>query len=167
MLKMFGPSLRELCLSTPIEGPMPREALDVLKRDHEKLLEDLYALNDELNGDLDAASKRLARMDDELERHFHEEEDILFPHVEGEVDELPDALEEHETVKRELKRLRGDVDFALEEGGGTMNVRGRWAIFLGAVRSHTYREDESLFPAIEDLLDREEVERIGEIEDRK
>lgn len=145
---------------------MPEEALEVLRSDHEELLEDLYALDEELNGDLEAAAERLARMEEELERHFHEEEEILFPHVEGEIDELEEALEEHETVEREVKRLRNDVEFALEEVGGAMNVRGRWAIFLGAVRSHTYREDESLFPAIEERLDRDDVEGVEEIEDR-
>lgn len=144
---------------------MPSEAVSVLMGDHEEVLRHLKELDAELDDDQEAALERLELLEDEMERHFDDEEDALFPEVEGEVP-LDEVLEEHEDVWREFDRLKEDVEFAVEEGPH-QQVRGRFALFLGAIRSHIYREDEKLFPEIDGILSEDEAVRAFEQMERR
>lgn len=105
----------------------------------------------------DAAWTRLAaelgaNLANEIGRHFHFEEEELFPLIAGDRDIAALLAEEHEAIlalaERILPRLRAPA-----AGGGWAELREMLLELIERQVAHIQKEEMSLLPAIEDALE--------------
>jgi iron-sulfur cluster repair protein YtfE (RIC family) len=92
--------------------------------------------------------------DNELIQHFFEEEEILFPAVEGKDPEIDELIEE---VLEEHCRIR-DLVFCLRAGVSIEDNLDRLGCLL---EKHIRKEERILFKKIEDILTDEEMKKLG------
>ena len=89
----------------------------------------------------------------EIERHFAFEEDALFPRLtdagEGDIAEL--LREEHVTIRAAAQRFIALV----KENPSTNEIRALGLELAERLVSHVQKEEMSLLPALDDLLDEE------------
>ena len=89
----------------------------------------------------------------ELIKHFEDEENILFPVVNGKDDEIDNLVEEiiteHKKIKQSINRLESDEDVenALDELGNLLE-------------SHIRKEERDLFMKIQEVLTGDELTSI-------
>jgi len=93
----------------------------------------------------------LAAIDDEVERHFAFEEAELFPRLKetGEGDLVELLLEEHAAVRDAARRFAT----AAKQTPYGAELRPAGLEFAERLASHAQKEEISLLPALEDLLD--------------
>ena len=87
---------------------------------------------------------------DELIKHFEDEEKILFPVVNGKDDEIDNLVEkiitEHKKIKQLINRLESDEDVE-----NTLNELGN------ILESHIRKEERDLFMKIQKILTEDEL----------
>jgi len=87
---------------------------------------------------------------DELVKHFEDEEKILFPVVNGKDDEIDNLVEkiitEHKKIKQLINRLESDEDVE-----NTLNELGN------ILESHIRKEERDLFMKIQKILTEDEL----------
>ena len=94
--------------------------------------------------------------DDELVKHFADEEEILFPVLKERVYELDkfvkELTEEHRIIEDYIKKLKlkEDIEINLDKLGNILE-------------NHIRKEERLFFPKIQDILNEEELDKIGEI----
>ena len=94
--------------------------------------------------------------DDELVKHFADEEEILFPVLKERVYELDkfvkELTEEHRIIEDYIKKLKlkEDIEINLDKLGNILE-------------NHIRKEERLLFPKVQDILNEEEINKIGEI----
>ena len=95
----------------------------------------------------------LAAIEDEVERHFVFEEAELFPRMKeaGEGDLVELLLEEHVAVRDAARRFAA----AARQDPPGAELRPAGLEFAERLASHAQKEEVSMLPALEDLLDRE------------
>ena len=90
---------------------------------------------------------------DELIKHFEDEEKILFPVVNGKDDEIDKLIKEivteHKKIKQLINQLKSDEDVE-----NTLNELGR------LLESHIRKEERKLFPLIQNLLSNKELNHL-------
>ncbi len=90
---------------------------------------------------------------DELVKHFEDEEKILFPVVNGKDDEIDnlivEIITEHKKIKQLINRLETDEDVE-----NTLDELGR------LLESHIRKEERKLFPLIQNLLSNKELNHL-------
>jgi hemerythrin-like domain-containing protein len=105
------------------------------------------------SGQADAALLKavLAAIDGEVERHFAFEEAELFPRLKeaGEGDLIDLLLEEHAAVRDAARRFAA----AAKQTPYGAELRPAGLEFAERLASHAQKEEMSLLPALEDLLD--------------
>ena len=90
---------------------------------------------------------------DELVKHFEDEENILFPVVNGKDDEIDNLVEEiiteHKKIKQLVNRLESDEDVenTLDELGSILE-------------SHIRKEERDLFMKIQEILTEDELTTV-------
>ena len=94
--------------------------------------------------------------DDELVKHFADEEEILFPVLKERVYELDkfvkELTEEHRIIEDYIKKLKlkEDIEINLDKLGNILE-------------NHIRKEERLFFPKVQDILNEEEINKIGEI----
>ena len=93
--------------------------------------------------------------DDELVRHFADEEKILFPVLKGRENELDklvkELTEEHRIIEDYIKKLKlkEDIENNLDKLGSILE-------------NHIRKEERILFPKVQGILNEKELNKIGE-----
>ena len=105
------------------------------------------------SGNVDARliKEALAAIDSEVERHFVFEEEELFPRIKdaGEGDLVDLLLEEHAAVRDAARRFSA----AARQTPPGADLRPAGLEFAERLASHAQKEEVSMLPALEDLLD--------------
>ncbi|MBX5495388.1 MAG: hemerythrin domain-containing protein [Bryobacteraceae bacterium] len=99
------------------------------------------------------AARIVEQFELELRRHFHTEEQIVFPVLSGFTvlqDLVSEFIEEHRRMNAIVERLRKEKEEAL--------VRE----FAAVLRGHIRKEESRLFEAAQELLSEQELERLGD-----
>jgi len=160
-------------------------ALDVLKREHDRTLDNIGLLRAASlclklgtltpqsavrEKGLDHLSKVLDFMDTDVRLHFRREEEVLFPALEKhfgvEKSPLRLLLEEHTQVWEWYDRLRGKL-VALQGNGRDPSdaipaqVQDLSNHIEHLLREHIKKENESLLPLARSLLSEKELEEIS------
>ena len=128
------------------------DALELLKTDHKKVKELFKQAEDAEGSQLEAICKQIKS---ELETHARIEETVFYPAMEKYAelkDMVKEAREEHQEIKTLLEDMNGggdDLESTLEE-------------LMETVEHHAEDEEEGeMFPAILEIVDKQELERIG------
>ena len=130
-------------------------ALELLKADHKKVA----ALFDRVKKTESEKEhwKLFEQIRSELEVHTHIEETILYPKL-REHEELKDlvleAFEEHKQVKTLIREIDGLVKES-EKLAAKLTVMGE------NVEHHVDEEENEMFPKVEKLMSKEELEELG------
>ncbi|MEW6128738.1 MAG: hemerythrin domain-containing protein [Acidobacteriota bacterium] len=130
-------------------------ALELLTEDHEKVAELFSQLEDS-----ESESARLnlfGKIKTELETHTHIEETLFYPMLED-YEELQDlitqAYEEHKQVKTLLREIE-------QLARGSVLLDAKLNVLQENVEHHVEEEEGELFPQVEDIIEEEELENLG------
>ena len=136
------------------------DAITVLKDDHksvQKHFRDFETSSDRARAARANAAQAAIR---ELAVHAALEEQIFYPAIRAEVDDLTDevleSLEEHHVVKwlcSELEAMTPDDE----------RFAPKMAVLIENVRHHVREEEAELFPAVRQSLGRKRLAEIGEL----
>jgi hemerythrin superfamily protein len=137
-------------------GSEQPNAIDLLKKDHDRV-EDLFArVKDNEDGDNRDTFGQIRR---ELETHTHIEEQIFYPHL------LSAGNDELQSLTREALVEHGQVKMVLEELGtfgedlGDFNAKLK--VLIEDVEHHVEEEEGEMFPLVQDQIDEETLRRLG------
>jgi hemerythrin-like domain-containing protein len=137
------------------------DALSLLKKDHaevKSLFKQVEELGDRANA---SRGKLFAQIDEALSLHAKLEETLFYPELQRRATdstervEVMEANEEHAIAKKLLADLE-KLDPADETYRAKLKVLG------DAVEHHIKEEESELFKLAREVLDREELEAIGE-----
>jgi hemerythrin superfamily protein len=137
----------------------PPDAIAFLKSEH-RAVEDLFKKFEKAG---DGATKQKRQLVDqmiaELSRHAAIEEQVLYPwcreYIEGEDDEVLEALEEHHVVKWLLWELESLS--ARDE-----RFDAKVTVMMENVRHHVEEEESDLFSDLRDVATRAELRELGD-----
>ncbi len=139
------------------------EVTEPLRWEHEVVLDRLKAFEKALDeGDWKGIRETLRFFDERLVLHRRKEEEILFPalgrHIGTEHGPIHCMLEEHRDEKEKVERVRSAV-----ARGDLAGARSAGGYILGLLRNHIAKENQILYPMVEDILSAEEK---GGVEER-
>lgn len=130
-------------------------ALELLSEDHQKVAE-LFSQVEESDSE-SAHLSLFEKIKAELETHTHIEETLFYPMLE-EYEELKEmvleAYEEHKQVKTLLREIS-----QLAKGSDLLDAKLK--VLQENVEHHVEEEEDELFPQVEDVIEEEELERLG------
>jgi hemerythrin superfamily protein len=139
---------------------MAQDAVALIKSDHRKV-EQLFREFEEA-GDRAYKTKQqlVSQIISELEVHATIEEETYYPAVEAKAkkdgkDMVAEAVEEHHVVKVLLGEL---ATMSAEDDAFDAKV----TVLMENVRHHVEEEEEELLPQSEEILDKQELARLGE-----
>lgn len=143
------------------EDVAPRDLMDILSRDHQRL-DELFGLSLQLvnAGKISEAAPLVMEFAAGLKRHIQVENDILAPSF-----RIPDAepvaimLHEHDDILAQTAHI--ESLFAGEEPVQAWEVSPFLAILSGVLAKHEHREEQNLFPQWDIAL------RMAALEDRE
>jgi uncharacterized protein (DUF2249 family) len=142
----------------------PRDAIDLLARDHRRL-DDLlaHALRRVNAGDLASAAPLVAEFARGIRRHIQVESDRLAPHLPAVVspdgtDHVAIMQREHDEILVQLAALETALATGAPEG---WEVEPFMAILSGTLAKHEHREEANLFPRWQAAVDALGAERSG------
>ena len=120
-------------------------ATQMIRQDHKKV-EGLFKKFEQTQGS--QAKRRLAENAmAELEVHAALEEEIFYPAVKNEVDDgssmVQEAIEEHQTVKQLISKLKG-----MQEGGE--EFESQFSQLMENVQHHVEEEESEMLPKVEE-----------------
>lgn len=139
----------------------PKDAIALLKQDHEKvrdLLDELEKAASKEGGD---AETLLEQIEAELKMHTTIEEEIFYPAFREAASKKDDtklyyeALEEHHVVDLVLPELDA-------EGAGSPEFAAKAKVLKELVEHHADEEEKEMFPRAKKLMDKDELETLGE-----
>jgi len=137
------------------------DALTLLKKDHTKV-KGLFKEVEGLGERATASRKRLfEEIDRELTVHAEVEEKIFYPafkqHAEDseEREEVAEAYEEHALVKKLMSEL--EVLEASDE-----RYKAKLNVLMELVKHHADEEEKTMFKMAREILDKSELEKLGE-----
>ena len=142
--------------------PSQPNALDLLKADH-RLVEGLFEkVKENENGDNSDVFKTIKQ---ELDTHAHIEETIFYPYLMEEADKeleriVREGVEEHRQVKAFLAELDG-------MSGDTEPFKAKIKVLMEDVKHHVKEEEDEMFPLVEDQVETNVLERLGEQMERE
>ena len=90
---------------------------------------------------------------DELVKHFEDEENILFPVVNGKDDEIDSLIEEIITEHKKIKQLVNQLE-SNEDVENTLDELGN------ILESHIRKEERNLFMKIQEILTEDELTAV-------
>jgi hemerythrin superfamily protein len=130
--------------------------IELLKEDHRKV-EDLFAKVEETESEKQHL-QLFEKIKTELETHTQIEETLFYPALE-EYEDLKDmvleAFEEHKQVKTLIREIS-----ALAEGSEKLDAKLK--VMGENVEHHVGEEEDEMFPKVEELIEEQELERLGE-----
>jgi hemerythrin-like domain-containing protein len=135
------------------------DAIALLKSDHEtveKLFKEFEALTERAEkGQAELAE----RITEELIRHAAIEEQIFYPAIRAAIPDLDldvrEGLEEHHVAEQLLGEVQ-QLDSSHER------FRPKVLVLIEAVRHHVEEEEQELFPTVQEQMDAEVLEELGE-----
>jgi hemerythrin superfamily protein len=132
------------------------DAITLIKHDHNEV-EQLFRQYEAATADKGEVAGKIIR---ELSMHAAMEEQMLYPVVRYKVEggeEIADhAIEEHQEIKRNLADLE-----KVDPNDGEFDARFRAAI--ESVRHHVEEEEGELLPKVEQAVDADRLEQMGEL----
>jgi hemerythrin-like domain-containing protein len=146
---------------------MPRDAIQVLKEDHEKLKKLLGELTETTTRGTKTRAELLRRIETEVKMHAKVEEEIFYPAFRkaGEKEEAKmffEAKEEHRAVEDLV------LPDLLKTDPGSEQFSGRAKVLKELIEHHAEEEEDDLFPQAKKVLSKEDLVELGErIEARK
>jgi hemerythrin-like domain-containing protein len=144
-----------------VQRPAEKDAIALLKEDHEKVRELLGELEETT---AKAASKRqtlLKTIEQELKIHTKIEEEIFYPAFRDAAEKQEDkklyyeALEEHHVVDMVLPEIK-----KLDAGSDEFAAKAK--VLKDLVEHHAEEEETEMFPRARKLMDREELVQLGQ-----
>lgn len=132
------------------------DALELLKKDHQKV-GDLFA-QFKATEDEKKHQQLFEQIKGELETHTHIEETVLYPAFQkyGELkDMVLEAYEEHKQIKTLIKEVT-----ALSDGSERFDAKLK--VMGENVEHHVKEEEDDMFPKVRKLLDRQQLEQLGQ-----
>lgn len=114
------------------------------------------------NGDNSDVFRRIKQ---ELDVHAHIEETIFYPYLMEEGDKeleriVREGIEEHRQVKAFLAELDG-------MSGDTEPFKAKIKVLMEDVEHHVQEEEDEMFPLVEDQVESDVLERLGEQMERE
>jgi iron-sulfur cluster repair protein YtfE (RIC family) len=134
-------------------------AIELLKKDHQEALGLIGKLEsaDERPGTDPTDTENFNRLNEALKLHSQIEEEFLYPVME-EIEEtrglVEEAYEEHEKVDELLARLSAKAPKQEE-------FQGLLAELRSSLENHIQKEEDELFPKVEENLDQGELDDLG------
>jgi iron-sulfur cluster repair protein YtfE (RIC family) len=140
------------------EAEQDTHAIGLLMAEHEHIREIAAELRRPAQGRREERRSLFQELFSSLEVHMRVEEEILYPAIHAESDregreQLWDALEEHRLMRAVVDEMRG---IPVEEA----RWEERLLILIEKIERHFRKEEESIFPDAEVLLE-EELDRLG------
>jgi hemerythrin-like domain-containing protein len=138
-----------------------KDAITLLKQDHQKVRELLGQLEETTEKATGKREKLLATIEQELAIHTRIEEEIFYPAFREAARKKDDAklyyeaVEEHHVVDLVLPEIKG-ADVESDEFAAKAKV------LKDLVEHHAEEEETEMFPRARKLMDREELLRLGE-----
>jgi hemoglobin-like flavoprotein len=131
------------------------DVLELLKADHKKV-KDLFEQAEDAEGSqLEEICKQIKT---ELETHAHIEETIFYPAMDK-YDELKDMVRESLKQHNQIKNLLHEI-YTLGADGD--ELESKLEELMETVEHHAEDEEEGeMFPKILEIVDKQELERIG------
>ena len=131
------------------------DALELLKADHKKV-KDLFEQAEDAEGSqLEEICKQIKT---ELETHAHIEETIFYPAMDK-YDELKDMVRESLKEHNQIKNLLHEISTLGADGD---ELESKLEELMETVAHHAEDEEEGeMFPKILEIVDKQELERIG------
>jgi hemerythrin-like domain-containing protein len=140
--------------------PQDKDAIALLKEDHQKVRELLSELEETTERASAKRDELLATIEQELTIHTKIEEEIFYPAFRDAAQKKDDkdlyyeAIEEHHVVELVLPEIK-ETDTDSEEFGAKAKV------LKDLVEHHAEEEETEMFPRAQKLMDREELVRLG------
>ena len=136
---------------------MPEQTMDaitLLKEDHKKVKE-LFRKFEGVSG-LKTKQSVADQIRNELVVHTAIEEEIFYPGIQGEVEEMiAEAIEEHNIVDRLLLELR-------DLGPDDEQFDAKMTVLIENVEHHAEEEEKEMFPAVKKALGMDVMKSLGE-----
>src|SRR5262245_42747892 len=139
----------------------PKDAIVLLKRDHEKVRALLGKLERAALKDGNEAETLLQTIEDELKVHTTIEEEIFYPAFREAASKKDDsklyyeAVEEHHVVDLVLP----EIDHG---GAGSPEFAAKAKVLKDLVEHHAAEEEKEMFPRARKLMDKDELAALGE-----
>lgn len=138
---------------------MKKDPIALLKKDHQTVKQ-LFARFDKLGENATRAKQDIVdQLIAELSKHAAIEEQFFYPYVKDRIEDAKDivleSLEEHHIVKWTLHELEGlkPEDEAFD---------AKMSVLKEMVLHHAQEEETELFPQVRAVLEKEELEVLGE-----
>jgi hemerythrin-like domain-containing protein len=138
-----------------------KDAIALLKEDHEKVRELLGQLEETTDRGASKREALLSKIEQELKIHTKIEEEIFYPAFRDAAEKQEDkklyyeAVEEHHVVDLVLPEIK-ETEPDSEEFGAKAKV------LKDLVEHHAEEEEKEMFPRARKLMGREELLRLGE-----
>jgi len=146
-------------------GKNGKDAIAVLKADHDKVRKLLKEMEEAEEGD--QREELLQTIEQELTVHTKIEEEIFYPAFRDAAEKDEDqklyleALEEHHVVDLVMPEIK-------ETDAGSAEFAAKAKVLKDLVEHHAEEEESEMFPRARKLMDRDELMRLGEqLEERK
>jgi hemerythrin-like domain-containing protein len=143
-----------------------KDAIALLKKDHEKVRGLLSKLESAASRGSDRAMQLVSEIEGEVKVHTQIEEEIFYP-------AFRDAARKKEDKKLfyEANQEHHVVDLVMpemEEGGTTEEFAAKAKVLKELIEHHADEEEKEMFPKAKKLLGRDELRELGErLEQRK
>jgi hemerythrin-like domain-containing protein len=143
-----------------------KDAIALLKQDHEKVRGLLSKLETAAGRGGDRAMKLAAQVESEVKVHTQIEEEIFYP-------AFRDAAKKKEDKKLyyEANQEHHVVDLVMpemEEGGSNEEFAAKAKVLKELIEHHAGEEEKEMFPRARKLFDRDELRELGQrLEQRK
>ena len=143
-----------------------KDAIALLKKDHEKVRGLLSKLATAAERGSDRAMKLVSEVESEVKVHTQIEEEIFYPAFRDAARKKEDkqlfyeANQEHHVVDLVMPEM--------EEGGSTEEFAAKAKVLKELIEHHADEEEKEMFPKARKLFDRDELRELGErLEQRK
>jgi hemerythrin-like domain-containing protein len=133
------------------------DILDILKEDHEKVLDLLDKLEQTTERAAKSRQQEYSKLKKELLQHMHGEETVFYPFLleNAEDRELAlEAIEEHQAVKMAMPGLESTDP-------GDEHWKPKCKVMAEMIRHHIEEEEDEIFEQAEELMDDQTSARIA------
>lgn len=141
------------------------DVTEPLRLEHEVVLERLKTFEKALDeADWNGIRETLCFFDERLVLHRRKEEEVLFPalggHIGTEGGPIACMLHEHQDERGKIEAIRAAMSRGTERPETLKTVQDAGGYILELLRSHIAKENQILYPMVENTLSGEEKERV-------
>ena len=138
------------------------DAISLLRDDHELLRKLCTEFAETTESDTDKRRKLLKRIESELAAHTTIEEQLFYPALIEATDDIEDkrmvaeGIEEHRACDRKV------IPDLHRSDPATIEYSGQAKVLKDYIFHHLKEEEEDMFPRVQELLARRDLEMLGE-----